>query len=108
MLVAGHAAIQSASASQSDYQNFAKTLGDNLTNVDVAAVTAQISTYTAQLEAAYSAISKIQGLDLTSYLRCPSRQRFAMARCRWRRGALEENLLGRFRTGWQLDTSTMS
>ncbi len=62
-------AIQSASASQSDYQNFAKTLGDNLTNVDVAAVTAQISTYTAQLEAAYSAISKIQGLDLTSYLR---------------------------------------
>jgi flagellar hook-associated protein 3 FlgL len=62
-------AIQSASASQSDYQNFAKTLGDNLTNVDVAAVTAQISTYTAQLEAAYSAISKIQSLNLTSYLR---------------------------------------
>jgi len=28
----------------------------------------QISTYTAQLEAAYSAISKIQSLDLASYL----------------------------------------
>jgi len=60
--------IQSASAAQSDYQSFAKSLGDNLTNVDVAAVTVQISTYTAQLEAAYSAISKIQGLDLASYL----------------------------------------
>src|SRR3569623_1626039 len=60
--------IQSASASQSDYQSFAKTLGGDLTSVDVAAVTAQISTYTAQLEAAYSAISKIQSLDLASYL----------------------------------------
>jgi flagellar hook-associated protein 3 FlgL len=60
--------IQSASASQSDYQSFAKTLGGDLTSVDVAAVRAQISTYTAQLEAAYSAISKIQSLDLASYL----------------------------------------
>jgi flagellar hook-associated protein 3 FlgL len=61
--------IEAASTTQSDYQNFAKTLGDNLTTVDVAAVTAQLSTYQAQLTASYSAISKIQGLSLASYLR---------------------------------------
>jgi flagellar hook-associated protein 3 FlgL len=60
--------LENASASQSDYQNFAKTLGDNLTGVDVAAVTAQLSTYDAQLQASYSAISKIQGLSLASFL----------------------------------------
>jgi len=61
-------ALQSASASQTDYQNFAKTLGSNLTSVDVASVTAQLSTYQAQLTASYAAISKIQSLDLASYL----------------------------------------
>ncbi len=60
--------MQSASSYQSDYQNFAKTLGNDLTGVDVAAVTAQLSTYQAQLSASYSAISKIQGLSLASYL----------------------------------------
>jgi flagellar hook-associated protein 3 FlgL len=60
--------IQSASADQTNYQNFAKSLGSNLTSVDVGAVTAQLSTYTAQLEASYSAIAKIQGLSLASYL----------------------------------------
>lgn len=61
--------IEAASEAQSDYQNFAKTLGSNLTTVDVAAVTAQLSTYQAQLTASYSAISKIQSLNLASYLR---------------------------------------
>jgi flagellar hook-associated protein 3 FlgL len=60
--------METASANQSDYQNFAKTLGANLNTVDVAAVTAQISTYDAQLTASYSAISKIQDLSLASYL----------------------------------------
>ncbi len=60
--------METASSNQTDYQNFAKTFGGDLTNVDVAAVTAQISTYDAQLTAAYSAISKIQGLSLASYL----------------------------------------
>ena len=63
------AQIESASASQSDYQNFAQTLSTDLTSVDVAAVTAQLSTYQAQLTASYSAISKIQSLNLASYLR---------------------------------------
>jgi flagellar hook-associated protein 3 FlgL len=58
-----------ASAAQTSYQSFAKTLGGNLTNVDVAAVTAQLSTYQAQLTASYAAISKIQSLNLASYLR---------------------------------------
>jgi flagellar hook-associated protein 3 FlgL len=61
--------IQNASAEQTDYQNYAKTLSSDLTGVDVASVTAQISTYQAQLTASYSAISKIQGLNLASYLR---------------------------------------
>ena len=61
--------IESASTNQSDYQNFAKTLSTNLTSVDVAAVTAQLSTYQAQLTASYSAIAKIQSMNLASYLR---------------------------------------
>jgi flagellar hook-associated protein 3 FlgL len=61
--------IQSASAAQTSYQSYAKTLGGNLTNVDVAAVTAQLSTFQAQLTASYAAISKMQGLNLASYLR---------------------------------------
>jgi flagellar hook-associated protein 3 FlgL len=60
--------MQTASASQTDYQNFVQTLSANLTGVDVAAVTAQLSTYSAQLDASYSAIAKIQGLSLASFL----------------------------------------
>jgi len=61
--------IESASARQSDYMSFAQTLASDLTGVDVAAVTAQLATYQAQLSASYSAIAKIQGLNLASYLR---------------------------------------
>ena len=60
--------IETASAAQTSYQSFAKTLGGDLTNVDVAAVTAQLSTYQAQLTASYAAISKLQSLNLASYL----------------------------------------
>jgi len=61
--------IESASAHQSDYKSFAQTLSSDLTGVDVAAVTAQLSTYQTQLTASYSAIAKIQGLNLASYLK---------------------------------------
>jgi flagellar hook-associated protein 3 FlgL len=61
--------IQSAKSLQSDYQSYAQTLGTDLTSVDVAAVTAQLSTYQAQLTASYSALAKIQSLNLASYLR---------------------------------------
>jgi flagellar hook-associated protein 3 FlgL len=61
--------IETASASQTDYQNFTQTLSGDLTNVDVAAVTAQLATYQTQLTASYSAIAKIQSLSLASYLK---------------------------------------
>ncbi|WP_407178852.1 flagellin [Bradyrhizobium sp. STM 3562] len=61
--------IEAASSRQTDYKNYASTLASDLTSVDVAAVTAQLSTYQAQLTASYSAISKIQSLNLADYLR---------------------------------------
>jgi len=60
--------IEKASASQTEYQSYAQTLGSDLTSVDVAAVTASLATYEAQLTASYSAIAKVQGLNLSSYL----------------------------------------
>ncbi|MDB5653056.1 MAG: putative flagellar hook-associated protein 3 FlgL, partial [Tardiphaga sp.] len=60
--------IEKASALQSDYQTFASTLSSDLTGVDVAAVTASLATYQAQLTASYSAIAKVQSLQLASYL----------------------------------------
>jgi flagellar hook-associated protein 3 FlgL len=61
--------IKSVSAQQTDYQSFAQSLDSNLTSVDVAAITAQLSTYQAQLSASYSALAKIQSMNLASYLR---------------------------------------
>jgi flagellar hook-associated protein 3 FlgL len=60
--------LERAVSSQQDYQSYASTLSSSLTDVDVAAITAEISTYQAQLEASYSAIAKIQSLRLTNYL----------------------------------------
>ena len=61
--------MESAKSLQADYQSFAQTLGTNLTGVDLAAITAQMSTYQAQLTASFSAISVIQGLNLASFLK---------------------------------------
>ncbi|WP_441240723.1 flagellin [Tardiphaga sp. 768_D3_N2_1] len=63
------ASIERASAYQTEYQSYAQTLGSDLTSVDVAAVTAKLSTYQAQLTASYAAIAKLQSLNLASYLR---------------------------------------
>jgi flagellar hook-associated protein 3 FlgL len=63
------ASIEKASAYQAEYQSYAQTLGSDLTSVDVAAVTAKLSTYQAQLTASYAAIAKVQSLTLASYLR---------------------------------------
>lgn len=62
------AAMESASTYQTDYQTYAQSLGSDLTSVDVAAVTAKLSTYQAQLTASYAAIAKVQSLNLASYL----------------------------------------
>lgn len=61
--------IEAGSTGQSDYKSFAETLSSDLTSVDVAAVTAQLSTYQAQLTASYSALSKILSMNLASYLK---------------------------------------
>lgn len=61
--------LQRAATAQSDYQSFAASQISDINDVDVAAVTAKVSDYTAQLQASYSALSKIQGLNLVDYLR---------------------------------------
>ncbi|KYK46260.1 flagellin [Bradyrhizobium diversitatis] len=61
--------IETASARQADYKSYAETLSNDLTSVDVAAITAQLSTYETQLTASYSALGKILSLNLASYLK---------------------------------------
>jgi len=61
--------IETASTRQTDYKSYAETLSNDLTGVDVAAVTAQLSTYQAQLTASYSALAKILSINLASYLK---------------------------------------
>ena len=61
--------IEDAKSLQTDFKSYAESLDSDLTSVDVASVTAQLSTYQAQLTASYTAISKIQSLNLASYLR---------------------------------------
>lgn len=68
-LSADMSAMESAGNQQTEYQTATTSLADDLTNVDVAAVTAQLTTYQTQLEASYSAISKIESLSLASYLK---------------------------------------
>ena len=63
------AAMQRAISNQTDYQDFAKSLGTDLNGVDVAALTAQMSAYDAQLQASYSASAKLSSLNLFDYLK---------------------------------------
>jgi flagellar hook-associated protein 3 FlgL len=62
-------AMERAISYQTDCKDFATSLGSDLNGVDVAALTVQLSSYQAQLEASYSAIAKIQSLSLVDYLR---------------------------------------
>lgn len=61
--------IKNAQTVQSDYLSYAQTLNTDLASVDVAAVTAQLSTFQTQLTASYSALAKILSVNLSSYLR---------------------------------------
>jgi flagellar hook-associated protein 3 FlgL len=63
------ASMQRAVSNQTDYQDFASSLGTDLNSVDVAALTAQMSAYQTQLEASYAAIAKVVNLNLFSYLK---------------------------------------
>lgn len=61
--------LESAVTMQTSFQDQATSLESTLTDVDVASAAAELSTRQAQLEAAYSAISKIQSLNLVDYLK---------------------------------------
>lgn len=62
------AQLETAVETQTSFQDAASSVASSLTEVDVAAVTVEISTYQSQLEASYSAIGKIQSLNLSDYL----------------------------------------
>jgi len=68
-LGADSSAMQQAASDQTTYQDDLTTVTDSLTNVDVAAVTAKLTSYQTQLEASYAALSKIESLSLVSYLK---------------------------------------
>lgn len=61
--------LEDAASIQETYQDQASALESSLTDVDVAAAAAELATRQTQLEAAYSAISKIQSLSLLDYLK---------------------------------------
>lgn len=60
--------LEGAVSDHEDYQSFVTNLVDDLTSVDVAQVAADMSSYQTQLEAAFSAIGKVQSLSLADYL----------------------------------------
>ncbi|ALK08081.1 flagellin [Blastochloris viridis] len=53
---------------QLDYIDYADSAASSIGEVDIAAVQVSISTYTAQLQASYSAIAKVAALRLSDYL----------------------------------------
>ena len=61
--------LERAEQIQTDYVDQATSMASTLGDVDVAAVAASLSTYEAQVQAAYSAIAKVQSLSLVDYLR---------------------------------------
>ncbi|MFD2184252.1 flagellin [Rhodoplanes azumiensis] len=61
--------LESAVSSQEAFQDQATAIESTLTDVDIAAAAAELSTRQTQLEAAYAAIAKIQSLSLADYLR---------------------------------------
>ena len=74
LAVQGQLAVQSgtldrAANDQQSFQDYAGSLVSNLSDVDVASVTAQMSAYETQLQASYAAISKISSLRLMDYLK---------------------------------------
>lgn len=62
-------AVENAASMQTTYQDQASALESALTDVDIAAAAAELAVRQTQLEAAYSAISKIQSLSLVDFLR---------------------------------------
>lgn len=65
----GAATIERAIERQADYEDQLTKMLSSLKDVDVAAVTVQLSTYQSQLEASYAALGKFLSLSIVSYLK---------------------------------------
>ena len=61
--------LERAQERQSDYQTMLEGAISDLRDADVTAITVRISNYETQLQASYSAISKLQSLNLVDYLK---------------------------------------
>ncbi|MBV8651093.1 MAG: flagellin [Alphaproteobacteria bacterium] len=62
------ARLDEAQQEQTSSLSLLQTMVSNITSVDVAQVTAQVSTYQAQLEASYSAVAAVAKIHLANYL----------------------------------------
>jgi len=60
--------VEQAIDSNLDYPLYSQAVLEDLKYVDVAAATAELSTYEAQLEAAYNVLNTLSKLSLTNYL----------------------------------------
>jgi len=60
--------LETAQSEQETFQSDTEDMISSLSDVDITTVAAKMSTYEAQLQAAYSAIGKIANLSLASYL----------------------------------------
>ena len=63
------ATLERAQAGQEEFQSFVTTHISDIKNIDVAAVTVQLTSYETQLQASYAALAKIQALSIADYLR---------------------------------------
>jgi flagellar hook-associated protein 3 FlgL len=63
------ATLERAQAGQEEFQSFVTTHISNIRDIDVAAVTVQLTSYETQLQASYAAIAKLQALSISDYLR---------------------------------------
>jgi len=61
--------LDRAQSNQSDYQAFITTEISSIRDVDATAVAVTLTSYETQLQASYSALAKIQSLNLLDYLR---------------------------------------
>lgn len=60
--------LERVQTTQEEYVSFAQTLIDDIKNVDVAQVAIEVSQYELLLEAAYSAIAKLDDMNLSKYI----------------------------------------
>lgn len=60
-------ALQAAEQQQKDVVSSASNVMSTYTSIDIGAITAETSTYSAQLQASYSALAKISSVNLVNY-----------------------------------------